>query len=176
VSARLAAFALGSLALLAVNWAVSIRHGRYHGVFRFFAFEGIWGLILLNYSVWFRDPFAPLQILSWAFLIASIPLAFGGALRILRDGRPDGQFENTTRLATDGLYRFIRHPMYASYMAFALGVFFKDVTPLTTGIIAAVALMTLFTARQEENEMLSRFGAEYAAYMKTTRRFIPGIF
>ena len=29
------------------------------------------------------------------------------------------------------------------------------------------------TARAEEREMLEKFGAEYAAYMKKTRMFVP---
>jgi len=173
---RLAVFLAGTLVIAVLSWFVSIRQGRYHGVYRFFAFEGILGLLLLNFRAWFRNPFSPLQIFSWLFLLVSLPLVFGGVLRILREGRPSGQFENTTRLATGGLYRVIRHPMYASYSAFALGVFLKDVTPWTTAIILGIAGATWLTARQEEKEMLARFGPAYAAYMARTKRFVPGLF
>ena len=173
---RLALFAAGTVALLALSWIVSVRHGRYHGVFRFFAFEGILGLVLLNPRAWLHDPLAPLQILSWAFVAASFWLFAASGLRFVREGSPEGQIENTTRLATGGLYRLIRHPRYASYMAFGLGAFLKDVTPLTAGVIAAVALATLLTAKQEEKEMIARFGEDYAAYMKTTKMFIPFVF
>jgi hypothetical protein len=40
----------------------SLRDPHSHGFFRFFAFESILVLILLNLEHWFRDPFSPLQI------------------------------------------------------------------------------------------------------------------
>jgi protein-S-isoprenylcysteine O-methyltransferase Ste14 len=58
----------------------------------------------------------------------------------------------------------------------AWGVFFKDVS-LLGGILASVATAFLIViAKMEEAENIQKFGAEYAAYMKTTRMFIPFLF
>lgn len=53
----------GTVFFVAVSWR-SLRHPASHGFFRFFAFEAILCLVVLNARVWFRRPFAPLQLLS----------------------------------------------------------------------------------------------------------------
>jgi protein-S-isoprenylcysteine O-methyltransferase Ste14 len=92
-----------------------------------------------------------------------------------REGRPQGDIENTTRLVTEGAYRYIRHPLYASLLCLAGGAWLKHVTPLTVILFAAAAVFLYATARVEERENLARFGQAYAEYMRRTRMFIPFI-
>ena len=113
----------GTVALGFFSWFVSIRAKRYHGIARFFAFESILLLTLLNIPYWFREPFSPLQICSWLFLTASLLLAVHSILLYHRAAAHRGQFENSTRLIVRGAYRFIRHPMYASLALLGLGIF-----------------------------------------------------
>ena len=51
--------------------AILSRQPRSHGFYRFFAWEAILGLFLLNVDFWFRDPFAWYQIIAWTLLFAS---------------------------------------------------------------------------------------------------------
>ncbi len=169
-------FGFGTAAIILFSWFFSIRAKRYHGIARFFVFEGNWALVLLNLPAWFRDPFSPLQILSWLFLVVSLFLAGCGIWLYLKLSKPAGQFENSTRLVETGAYRFIRHPMYASLGWFGLGAFFKRVTPLTSILAAVVLIGVYLTARIEEGEMRGRFGDEYRAYMRRTKMFIPRLF
>src|SRR5512142_383580 len=115
-----ALFAVGSAGLIYVS-SHSLRRPRSHGFYRFFAWEAMLALFLLNAPRWFADWLAWHQIISWFLLIVCIvPLAFGvQALR--KRGRPDDiqrtqpelmAFERTTKLVTDGIYRYIRHPLY----------------------------------------------------------------
>jgi protein-S-isoprenylcysteine O-methyltransferase Ste14 len=91
-------------------------------------------------------------------------------------GRPKSGIESTTTLVIVGAYKYIRHPLYSSLLFLAWGVFFKAPSILG-GILAAVATAFLVTtARIEESENVQKFGVEYAAYMKTTRMFIPFLF
>lgn len=154
----------------------SLRDPRSHGFFRFFAFESVLILILLNLAHWFRDPFSALQIVSWLLLLASLVLAVHGfhLLRVI--GRPKEGIEDTTTVVTVGAYKVIRHPLYSSLLLFAWGVFLKD--PSLPGAIVALAasVFLLATAKVEEAENLGKFGAEYAAYMKTAKMFIPLLF
>jgi len=53
---RLIIFGVVSAGSLFLSWG-SLRDFRSHGFFRFFAFESILGLFLLNVTYWFRDPF-----------------------------------------------------------------------------------------------------------------------
>jgi protein-S-isoprenylcysteine O-methyltransferase Ste14 len=157
------------------SWS-ALRSREAHGFYRFFAWEAILGLILANLRWWFANPFSPLQLLSWALLIGSIFLAVHG-FRLLRlVGRPQGNFEDTTRLVTVGAYRYIRHPLYASLLCLAGGAWLKHVTPLTVVLFALAAIFLYATAKVEERENLARFGPEYAEYMRKTCMFIPHVF
>ncbi len=122
-------FFVGTAGIAVFSWRFSIRSGRYHGVARFFAFESLLALFLLNRPYWFERPGTALHLLSWLFLFVSLGLAGFGARQLFRRGRPEGQLENTTRLVTTGLFRFIRHPLYASLFYFGLGIWLKSVTP-----------------------------------------------
>jgi len=169
------ALAAGTAFLLVFTWVSSIREKRFHGYPRFFAFEGVFALVLLNLKAWFRNPLSPAQVFSWLLLAASVVSVAAGILALRRFGRAEGHFENTTLLVDRGIYSVIRHPMYASLIFFAAGAFLKGVRPVTGALLAVVLVSAWMTARMEEREMTARFGAEYAAYMKRTKRFIPGL-
>lgn len=131
---EMAIFAVVSAGIVYLSWS-SLHDRQSHGFYRFFAFEAILLLILLNAGHWFSEPFAPRQILSWALLMGSLFLAVHG-FRLLRVvGQPEGQIEDTTRLVTVGAYRYIRHPLYSSLLLLAWGAFFK--APSLAGLLLA---------------------------------------
>lgn len=176
-------FALGSAWLVWVSRG-ALRQPRSHGFARFFAFEAILALLLLNYPHWERDMFVPRQLLSWALLAASIALV-GLALRQMRRlGRRDATradpalfgFEKTATLVTSGIFRWWRHPMYASLMALAWGIFLKNPSLPGTGLVAVASLSLLVTAWRDEAECLAYFGPAYADYMRRSWRFVPGLY
>ncbi|HEX2976525.1 MAG TPA: methyltransferase [Bacteroidales bacterium] len=166
---------IGTIFIVWFSWFLSIRFGRYHGISRFFAFESIFILVLMNYRVWFRDPFNPLQLLSWFFLIGSFYPVISGYLLLKRKGKPSINFENTSVLVKSGIYGLIRHPLYLSVFMLGTGVMLKDPRPpqLALGTINMIAVY--ITSRIEENEMIAKFGDEYRMYMKETKMFIPYI-
>jgi protein-S-isoprenylcysteine O-methyltransferase Ste14 len=165
--------AVGSLFIMLFSWFLSIKYKRYHGIARFFAFESVFILILLNLKVWFVDPFSLTQIISWMLLIFSAYIAIAGYLTLIRHGKPDSNFENTSVLVRSGLYRYIRHPLYLSIFLLGTGVMLKhfDSPQIILGVINLIAIY--LTARIEENEMIARFGDEYRDYMKESKMFIP---
>jgi protein-S-isoprenylcysteine O-methyltransferase Ste14 len=170
---RLIVFAFISAGLIAWSWPF-LQDPRSHGFFRFFAFESILALIFINAGVWFRDPVALHQICSWILLSISLLIAVHGSHLLRMIGKPkDHNIENTTSLVAVGAYKYIRHPLYSSLLFLGWGVFFK--VPSVLGIILAVAISAFVTvtAKVEEAENLRRFGADYAAYMKRTKMFIP---
>jgi protein-S-isoprenylcysteine O-methyltransferase Ste14 len=175
-SSSLFIFILGTVGIVLLTWQSSIPTKRYHGLYRFFSFECILLLAILNIPVWLVDPLAWNQILSWIFLVVSLFLAVQGFLLLRVIGKPRGDFENTTVLVETGAYRYIRHPLYASLLALGTGIFLKNVTTTTTVLALVNALALIPTARAEEKEMLVKFGVEYDDYMKKTRMFIPFVF
>jgi len=169
---KLVIFAVASVGIIFVSWT-SFRHPRSHGFYRFFAFEFILALIVLNLEGWFRDPFSPLQIISWVLLICSIVLAAHGFYLLRVVGRPKSGIESTTALVKLGAYKYIRHPLYSSLLFLAWGAFFKDVSFPGSILALVCTVFIVATGKIEEAENLDKFGAEYAAYIKTTRMFIP---
>lgn len=168
--------ASGTLFIIWFSWFLSIRFKRYHGIARFFAFESIFILVYLNAPVWFRDPLSPHQLASWLLLCFSVYPVVSGYLLLKNKGNPSVNFENTSRLVTSGIYRYIRHPLYLSVFLLGTGVMLKDTgtLQLVLGVVNMVAVY--LTARIEEGEMISRFGDEYRDYMRHSRMFIPYIF
>jgi protein-S-isoprenylcysteine O-methyltransferase Ste14 len=152
-----------------------------HGFYRFFAFELLVGLMLLNAPDWFRDPFSTPQLASWVLLIASTGLTIESFRLFLKVGKPargvghetNVWVENTTTLVTIGIYRWIRHPMYASLIGLGWGVFLKHPGWLGFGLALGTTGCLVATSVAEERENLTRFGAAYSSYLKNTKRFVP---
>jgi len=177
-------FIAASAAILPLSWR-SRKDLRIHGFYRFFAFELLLGLILLNSPLWFCDPLSLRQLAAWSLGAVSIGLAIEGFRLLKVIGRPaptsiesaNLAFENTSTLVTVGAYRWIRHPLYASLLALAWSAWLKN--PLGIGSLALTACASAFllaTAMAEEHENLKRFGAAYVDYRQRTRRFIPFVF
>ncbi len=81
--------------------------------------------------------------------------------------------EDTETVVEVGVYRFIRHPLYASLLFFGWGVFFKG-PDLPSGALAlAATAFWVATARYEERFNIDRFGVTYSEYMKRTKMFVP---
>jgi protein-S-isoprenylcysteine O-methyltransferase Ste14 len=173
---RLIIFIVISVGFIVWSWPF-LRDPRSHGFFRFFAFEATVALILLNVMQWFQNPFSAHQIVSWILLATCLFLAAHGFYLLGTIGKAKNyNIEETTALVKVGAYQYIRHPLYSSIFFMGWGVFFKD--PSLLGIILVVAISTFITAtaKVEEGENLSKFGADYAEYTKGTKMFIPFIF
>ncbi len=173
-------FIVLSIPVVILSWRTLFSF-RNHGLYRFVAWECILWLAVKNYSYWFTEPFSLSQILSWAFLFYALYLAVAGAILLRHIGKADTErkdgtlyaFEKTTQLVETGLYRYIRHPLYASLVFLAWGVLFKH-TDYVLIIIAAVASVFLFiTMKIEEKENIRYFGESYRDYISRTKMFIP---
>jgi protein-S-isoprenylcysteine O-methyltransferase Ste14 len=159
----------------------SLRHPTSYGFSRFFAFEAVLALVVLNVPHWFQQPFAAPQLASWFLLCLSALFVVWGFVLLRRQGgfRPaaevstDYVWEQTAQLVDVGLYRYIRHPMYSSVLLLAWGALLKCVTAPTLVLAATATVALLVTAKLEEAENVKRFGPQYLEYMKGTRRFIP---
>jgi len=162
----------------------SLRDFRSHGFYRFFAWEAILALILLNLDYWFHEPFSPHQIISWLLLIVCTYWVIHGVLLLHRVGKPDSKrsdpsligIEKTTELVTEGAYRYIRHPLYSSLLFLTWGAFFKQPSLVCVCLAVISTFFLTMTAKMEEAENSRFFGAAYQSYMKQTRMFIPFLF
>ena len=80
------------------------------------------------------------------------------------------------KLVTDGLYKYIRHPLYLGEILRNLGlvVIFSSVYGISIVLLASIFL--LFRIEIEEKMLLVVFGKEYIKYRRNTKKMIPLIY
>jgi protein-S-isoprenylcysteine O-methyltransferase Ste14 len=80
------------------------------------------------------------------------------------------------RLITQGVYRWIRHPMYSALVLYSLGqtLVIPNWMAGPSNLIA-FALLFVLRVRAEEKMMAEQFGDEYAAYTARTKRLVPRV-
>ena len=171
---------------LALIWLSrrSLLNLRSHDFYRFFAWEAILGLILINADRWFADWLSHRQVISWLLLAVSAFMVTHGTVSLYRFGQPDSRrveptligIERTTELVTTGIYRYIRRPLYGAALVGVWGVALKEITAISVSLALVSTIRLIITARVEETENLRFFGDEYRLYMGKTHMFIPFIF
>jgi protein-S-isoprenylcysteine O-methyltransferase Ste14 len=182
VEYKVITFVLATIGIIWVSRS-SLRTVQYHGFYRFFAWETILILFLMNMNYWFVDPFSLRQIFSWLFLIASIVLIYQGVQLFRKQGELDQDrndpalvgIEKTTELVTTGLYRYIRHPFYGSLLFLGWGILLKKVGWIALVLALINTILLIITAKKEEKENIEYFGETYQEYMKQTKMFVPFI-
>ena len=111
-----------------------------------------------------------------AILAVAVWLFWRSHADLGRNWSPSLQLREGHEVVTGGVYRSIRHPMYASQWLWCIGQ-----TLLLQNWIAGWAGLVLFAplyllrVPREEQLMLDRFGEAYRAYMGRTGRVIPRI-
>ena len=127
-----------------------------------------------------RLDFADYRLPAWASWIGTA--VFGGALWLLwrshvdlgRNWSATPQIRKGHALITRGVYRTIRHPMYAAHWLWGVAQ-----ALLLSNWIAGPALLASFIplylvrVPREEEMMLRHFGEEYRLYINRTGRILP---
>lgn len=80
------------------------------------------------------------------------------------------------RLATTGLYRYVRHPQYDGFLLVMIGYFMMWPTILTLLMLPILIVMYIRLARKEESAIEKEFGEAYREYKKKTPAFIPKLY
>jgi protein-S-isoprenylcysteine O-methyltransferase Ste14 len=129
------------------------------------------------FSSWFD--FADFFLPDWLRWIGVVLFA-GAAILLWKTHRDLGRNWTPTlgiredhTLVTEGIFKSIRHPMYAAHLLWALA----QPLILTNWIVGFAFLVAqiLFLSRikEEEQMMLDQFGDQYQDYMNNTGRFLP---
>ncbi len=123
-------------------------------------------------------PFHPVS--AW---LGTLMFAFS-LLLFYRTHRDLGRFWSVTLeirqthcLVTAGVYRHVRHPMYAAFFLWAIAQALL-LPNWFAGLAGLVGFGTLFgfRVRSEERMMEATFGDAYRAYAARTWRVVPGVF
>lgn len=179
---ELTIFIIASIFVIAISWR-TLFNCKSHGFYRFLSWECILLLFTFNYKFWFVNPFSLNQIISWLFLIYSLILLIPGLylMKVLGKSQFDDRselykFEKTSKLIENGVFKFVRHPMYGSLLFLTWGILFKRQTSFLLIISIISTILLIITAKIEEKENVIFFGEKYNKYMKRSKMFIPYIF
>lgn len=117
-------------------------------------------------------------MLRWAaagVALACLLLTIRCWARMGTDWRMDVAVSKPTNLITDGLFRHIRHPIYAFSMLLMLcSAAILPTVPMAVIATIHIVLMNL-KARNEERHLLRAHGEAYQRYLARTGRFFPRV-
>jgi len=90
-----------------------------------------------------------------------------------RGGVPKGKsFVNTTRVVDTGIYAIVRHPQYTGGIYAIFITTFLWYPHWLFGVLGVIGILVIYMGcREEDQRLLEKFGADYAAYMKR----VPGM-
>lgn len=116
-------------------------------------------------------PHFVLILIGVIFIIVWSPLFITGIYSLGRRGAV-GQSEG---LVTDGIYYYVRNPMYSgiSFTIVGIGFLLNETGAILAGILWY--FIAFIQCKREEKELEERFGEEYVHYKNNTPRFIPDL-
>jgi len=166
-----------------VQYYVTEKHPRYFNkkerLFLLFIFVGFQLLpILYVFSDWFA--FVDYKLPKWLGFPATMLYVFGIWLffRAHADlGKfwsPGLEIKFDHQLITTGVFHWVRHPMYAAFVAIAIAQVFM----LQNWIVGPAFLLLaipfyLNRVKREERQLIRHFGDEYQNYMVLTNAIFP---
>jgi protein-S-isoprenylcysteine O-methyltransferase Ste14 len=141
------------------------------------------GIIPIIYVFTGFPAFANRTFIPWVAWVGVVP-ALGSLWLFWRTHKELGrnwsvslEVRDKHQLVTNGVYRYVRHPMYSAFFLWAVAQLLL-LPNWVAGISGLIGFGTLFSFRvgREEQLMLEAFGEQYREYMTRTARIIPWVF
>ena len=102
---------------------------------------------------------------NWLHLVSN-GLIIGGFIFISSAWKILYKAQKKGVLATTGVYKYIRHPQYIGFILIIIGFLLQWPTLITLIMAPILILRYIKLAREEEQEMESKFGKTYLDYKK----------
>ena len=111
------------------------------------------------------------------FIVVGAIIMVASRIQLGKYGTPVIHTGEDHKLATKGLYKYVRHPMYFGATLMMLGPFiaFRGMFVFII-IIIYYAIVMKMRIQMEEEILIGTFGDEYRDYMKRTKRVVPFIY
>lgn len=141
------------------------------------------GIIPAIYAVSGQPRFASYP-LTFAQVAAGVIVFICALWLFWRTHRAIGKYWSVTleikekhELVTTGVYARVRHPMYSAFFMWALAqaLLLPNWIAGPAGLVG-FGVLFFFRVGREEQMMREAFGAQYDAYVRRTKRIIPGIY
>src|SRR3954471_24496662 len=132
--------------------------------------EGVMGLFDFPESAW-------IPLAGIGLFVAGLAVRWWAIVTLGRFFTVDVVIEKDHELVERGPFRWVRHPSYTGVLVAFMG------WAMTLGnwVAMALVLVPIFVAfvrrmKVEEDALRGALGEKYVAYMRTTKRLIPGIY
>lgn len=152
----------------------------YRFAYNIFSIASIFPILMMLFTF----PDQTLYVISEPWVYISVILQGAAFFALVAGVMQTGPFEfagltqlagldaaSTPKLVTDGLYAYVRHPLYAAGLVFMWA--WPDMTLNRLALWIVFSLYFLIGARFEERKLLKEFGEQYAAYQAQTPMLIP---
>lgn len=117
------------------------------------------------------------SLIGISILIIGGLVTVTGRAQLSRYGSGVLQIEEDHVLMTTGIFRHIRHPVYAGGLVGVVGIYLALRSVILLILVSTLYFMvTRHRLIFEEQLLISEFGEEYKKYMKRTKRLIPFLY
>lgn len=158
------------------------RYRYYRLIYNLLAFVLLAAILVYQFTL----PADSLWAFDWRIDVAANLLKYGGLLIVLIgiSGYNFKEFSGLTfsprnasagsgTLKTDGLLRYVRHPIYSGTILFIWGLFLSDALVRTLVMASSVTLYTLIGIYFEEKKLVAEFGEAYRQYRRRVPMILP---
>ena len=115
----------------------------------------------------------PLRVVGLAIGVAGVVLLVWASILLGRFMVHEAAVREDHTLIEGGPYRFVRHPVYAGYLALLLGSGVASLNVCLWLFWPISLLGILIQAASEEQLLGERFGQDYECYVRRTGRLVP---
>jgi protein-S-isoprenylcysteine O-methyltransferase Ste14 len=136
-------------------------------------------LMVVFFAIWILDSFLlrlttlPTNLLSALLPILPAFLVLGVAVYFMRASHRDLFDTQVEGLATGGVFRKVRHPMYLGTVLFYLGLAVATLSLVSLAFWLVIFGFYNMLANYEEALLEERFHEDYRAYRTRVRKWIP---
>ena len=146
----------------------------------------LWAVIVFSFWAMYRVASAPanmplsheaLRIAGLLLMAAGLAVRTAAILTLGKSFSANVAIQAGQTVQRHGLYRIVRHPSYLGMELIFLAVGLHSHNWASLGVIVILpTLAVLYRIHVEERALLGALGSDYAGYMRTTKRLIPGVY
>jgi protein-S-isoprenylcysteine O-methyltransferase Ste14 len=116
-------------------------------------------------------PWKARWVVGGVILVMSL-IGFGGLIRFRQSGASPSPAQPVAALVTDGVFAYVRNPMYLGFGLTLLGLgVLRGGTWLVLASAALMVAIHFAVVAREERYLTDRFGQAYLDYMSRVRRY-----
>ena len=140
-----------------------------------FKYRSYTPLPFLLVMIWFAEPTVLSLVIGFAVIFVGELIRFWGVSIVGAETRTTGAVGGTF-LITNGPFSYVRNPLYVGNMLLYTGVGIMSMALFPWMLLVAVAwfyLQYYLIVTREEEYLAATFTAEFEAYRRNVRRFVP---